>query len=245
MPTAASGMTGNEIVSRVKNWFGNTDSAFQTYLEETLPLAEFDFCKRYDWDFLKRTNLSLTVSSGTEEYTLDSGTIGHYMAAEDVDVIYNETEGILLKKTTLETIRRFDTQKDDGTSTSNITHWAPSGDNKIIVYPGNAFEDTTLKVAGKITPVSLYTLTNYPTVPPRYQASLIALVIGMAAERENDPRAPQLMQKAEFMIQQDIRTDQSGQHGNDEPRIKHWKEAITDGIGGDLEPQWIKSLFRS
>lgn len=244
MPNDVSGFTGQEIVTYVMSFIGSQESAFQTFLEQTLPLAEFRFCKAHDWSFLNKTNLSLTVVSGTAEYDLSVANIGYYMAANDVRNIYSVTNGVYLKKTTVEQLRRGDPANDDGTSTSQLSHWAPVSDNKILIYPANAFADTTLKIDGKVSPVALSTLTNYPTIPYRFQESFINYIIGVALYRENDDRADAWKSMNIQAISQDIRSDmESVGGGADEPRMKHMNEAVFEGISGNLESLYNAWVF--
>lgn len=243
MPSSTYGLTGTEIVDHIIAYIGNESADFRTVVTTLLPLAEYRFCKTHDWKFLLQKNLSLTVASGTNEYTLDSSSIGYYMKADDVHSIYSTSSGIYLKKMSLEEMRRMDVKQDDGSTTTDIFAWAPSGDNKIIVHP-KTFEDTTLKIDGKITPSALLTLSNYPTIPFRYQESFIKYLLAQVMERENDSRADSVKQEAFLLMKADMQDDMSSSGGIDEPRIKHWWEASLDGVGGDLEPLWIASMFR-
>lgn len=239
MPNSTSGFTGNEIASRVQSFVGNYSSSFLTYVQQTLPLAEFRFCKMHDWKFLKRTGLSLAITNGTAEYDLSVATIGFYMAASDVESIYDETNGIYLKKVDLNQIRRLDPQTDDGSSTDNPVLWAEVRDNRIRIWPPS-IETGTLKIDGKVTPVALDNLANFPTIPYRYQESFIDYVIAMALERENDERAPGKKAEAMQLIRADIQDDMYNSGGNDEPRIKSMFEKRQDGIGANTD-WWIFS----
>lgn len=243
MPSNTLGFSGTEIVNRVKSFVGNNKTDFQTFVEQTLPLAEFRFCKVHPWRFLYKTNLSLTVVSGTNEYDLTTGSIGYYMSAEDVETIYDETNGVVLKKTTVKDLRRMDPKSDDGSSSDRITHWAPLSDNRIMVYP-KTFGVTTLKIDGKITPGALSTLSNYPTIPYRYQESFIEYVTAVALDKENDDRAQAKKAEASSMILEDIRDDLRSQGDVNEPRIRSMREAGFDGVGGaDLTSLYLDSLF--
>jgi hypothetical protein len=244
MPNSTSGFSGNEIVTYVKNWIGNQSSEFQTFMEQTLPLAEYRFSKAHDWKFLNKQNLSLTVASGTNEYTLNTAAIGFEMSADDLKSVVDTTQGIYLQKTTLETIRRMDTKQDDGSADSDLTHWAPVGDNTIIVHP-KTFQTTTLKLDGKITPTALHTLSNYPTIPYKYQDSFMQYCLALALKRENDDRADSEIQTFFALLKQDIANDMASRASSaDEPRMKMWWEAGLDGVGGNLEQQFLDSLFR-
>lgn len=243
MPSSTSGFTGSEIVSRVISYVGNNTSAFQTYVEQTLPLAEFRFCKTHPWRFLYKQNLSLSCTSGTNEYSLASGTIGYYMAAEDVHNVVDATNGRVLKKVDLKDLRRLDPKTNDGSATDELTHWAPVSDNTIMVYP-KTFANVTLKIDGWITPSALTTLSNYPTIPYRYQESFIEYVIAMALDRENDDRAATKKSEAMQLIMADVRDDLAGRGDVDHPRFRSWNESNVDGVGGaDLEQFYLNSLF--
>lgn len=229
-----SGFTGNDIVTRVQQYIGNYSSTFQTYIQETLPLAEFRFCKAHDWSFLRKTGLSLTITNGTADYTLDTSTIGYYMSAENVETLYDEDNGIVLKRIDLNQMRRFDPQNDDGSSTDTPTMWAPIEENKIRLWPGT-FASGTLKVDGKISPTALTNLANFPTIPFRYQESFIEYVIAMALDREDDVRAPQKKLEALSLIRQDIQDDMRQLSNVENPRIRHMREARFDGVGANIE----------
>lgn len=243
MPSSTLGFTGTEIVNKVISYVGNTKSDFQSYVEQLLPLAEFRFCKMHDWRFLNKQNLPLTVVNGTSEYTLNTGTIGYYMAADDVETIWDNTNGRVLKKVTLKDLRRFDPKKDDGSATDQPTHWAPVEDNKVEIYPPQ-FAGQTLRVDGKITPSALTTLSNYPTIPYKYQESFIEYVIAMALDRENDDRASTKKAEAVELIKLDIKNDVSSKGDIDSPRLRSEREAAVDGVGGSSEKDYFNYLFR-
>lgn len=234
MPSAQYGFSGNEIVSRVQSYVGNYSNAFQTYIQQTLPLAESRFCKAHDWKFLHKTRLPLTISNGTAEYTLDSTTIGFYMSADDVSLIFDETNGRVIKRVDLQEIRRLDPDNNDGSATDEVQLWAPVGDNRILLWP-KTFESGTLRLDGKIRPTPLLTLTNYPTVPYHYQESLIEYIIALALDRENDDRAPIKRQEAQANIRVDILDDMGMKAEVETSRIRHMNEASQDGVGPNLD----------
>lgn len=234
MPSSSAGFTGNEIVSRVQSFVGNWSTSFLTFVQETLPLAEFRFCKMHDWKFLKKIGLSLTVTNGQSEYDLSVANIGYYMQVDDVESIYDVTEGIYLKKVDLNYLRRLDAEADDGSSASGPTMWAATGDNQITLYPA-IFKTGTLKIDGKITPVALQTLSNTPTIPYRYQEAFIEYVIAIALDRENDTRAASRKKEALQLIQLDINDDMASMANTDEPRIRSRFELV-DGAASMYNP---------
>lgn len=243
MPSNQYGFTGNEIVSRVVAYIGNVKQDFQTFLQQTLPLAEFKFCKMHDWRFLEKAELSLAITQGTTEYELTIATLGYNMAADDVQTITDEVNGRVLKKITLKDMRRFDPKNNDGTPSSQVTHWAPISDQRIKVYPPQ-FTTVTLKVDGKVTPGALSDLTQYPTIPYKYQETFIEYIIALMLDRENDDRAEQKKQDVLAMIKQDIQNDMSTIGDVDSPRLRSMREAYVDGVGGSAEKDWLNFLFR-
>jgi len=241
MPSSSTGFAGTEIVNRVVEFIGNTKTTFQTYVEQTLPLAEFRFCKIHDWSFLHKQNLSLTVTSGTNVYTLNTASIGFEMTAKDVETIFDPAQGRVLAKKTLKELRRLDPEVDDGSSSADIQYWAPVNDNQIMVWP-KTFRTTTLKVDGKISPTPLLTLSNYPTIPFRYQEGFIEYIIAIALQHENDDRFESQKNYAISLIQQDMQDDLTSGGNTEAPRMRSMNEAAVDGVGGS-DNAWIASLF--
>jgi len=232
MPNITQGFLYSEIVARVVNYIGNESSSFRTYVEQTIPLAEFRFCKLHTWSFLYKTGLSLNVTTGQAEYDLTVGTLGFFMAANDIEIIRSETDNLVLKKVDITEIRRLDADNNDGANTDTPSYWAIVGDNRIRIWPPT-FKNTTLKVDGKITPaapdVNSYSST-YPVIPYRFQEGFIEYVIAMALDRENDQRALQKKQEAMTIILQDIHSDLEL-----DTRIRSQEEFKYDGIGELLD----------
>jgi len=209
-PHATSGFSGSEIVSRILQFIGSTNSALQTYLENTLAMAEMRFCKMNDWTFLEKTALSLAVTAGTHEYTLNTAAIGFEMLAKDVHRIYDPTNKIVLTRIKLADIREIDPELNDGSSTNYPMHWAPIQRNKIKLYVPS-FANNTLKIDGKILPnvfnAGTSTMASYPTIPYEYQEGFIMYVTALALQHEDDDRYPIIMSTAAEMIKKDIQSD--------------------------------------
>lgn len=154
MPSITTGYSGSEVIELLKAYIGNQSDNFETYLSYELPLAEFKFCTMHDWSFLYVTGLGFDVTSGADVYALDPTTIGYYAAASDVIDVRDEDNNVILKKTTVDQIRRMDPNHDDGNVNNDvIRYWAPVGDNRIMVYP-RYFKTTNLQVDAKMTPAT-------------------------------------------------------------------------------------------
>lgn len=171
MPNINSGYSAAEVIQLLKDYIGNQSDNFESYISNEIAFSEFQYCKGHDWSFLYKTNLSLTVASGTNEYDLNTTTLGYYIAASDVISIWDATNNCLLKKTTTDDIRRRDPNDANGTTNAGIKLWAPAGDNRILVWP-KLYNTTTLKVDGKITPFVFPTLAvggiTYTGTAPDY-----------------------------------------------------------------------------
>ena len=237
MPSASSGLTGTEILEFIRQYVGNQSASFTSFMTTALPLAEYRFCKMHDWSFLNKVNLSLTVASGTDEYTLNTAAIGFEMAAADVTSLYSVAGNKTLKKTTLEHIRSLDPDQNDGSTSQYPQLFAASNDNKIVIWP-KTFAGTTLKIDGRITPTALLTLSNYPTIPFRFQESFIEYLKCIALDRENDDRAPQ--KKAEFaqLLRADIAADMAALGDTEEPRIKSAIELAQSSLNDPSYDFW-------
>lgn len=232
MPNITFGFTYSEIVSRVVNYIGNESSSFRSYVEQTIPLAEFRFCKLHNWSFLYKTGLSLSVTTGQPEYDLTVSTLGYFMAANDIELVRAESDNLVLKKVDITEIRRLDADNNDGANTDTPNSWAIVGDNRIRIWPPT-FKNTTLKIDGKITPsapdVGSYN-TTYSVIPYRFQEGFIEYIIAVALDRENDQRALQKKQEAMSIILQDIQSDLEL-----DARIRSQEEFRYDGIGELLD----------
>jgi hypothetical protein len=176
----------------------------------------------------------LTITNGTSEYELSAANLGYAMAAEDVETIYQPTEGVVLKRVDLNQLRRLDAEDDDGQADGHPQMWAPIDDFRIKLWPPT-FESGTLKVDGRTTEIQLLTLSNYPLIPFKYQESFIEYVIALALDRENDTRADNKKREAFGLIKQDIQDDLRQLSNVDNPRLRHWREARFDGHGTDFD----------
>lgn len=244
MPSITAGFTGDEVVARVVQYIGNSSSTFQSFVQQSVPLAIFRFCKMHDWSFLQKTGLSLTVSLGVAEYELSVANLtGFRMATGDVAIIRDETNNTILRKVDLAEIRRFDADNNDGSASEFPLAWAAVNDTTIRIWPPSV-QAGSLKIDGKITPnVPLTTsmtaaLSDSASggIPYKFQESLIEYVIAIALDRENDDRAPLKMQAAQALIRADILDDMASLGDALNPRIKSMQEINADGLSTRLVP---------
>lgn len=231
-----TGYTGNDIVSRVTNYVGNTSSTFRDYVRQAVPLAIFRFCKMHDWSFLRKTGLTLSTVTGQAEYDLSIANIGFLMAASDVETIRAEADGVVMKRLDLNQIRRLDAENSDGSVNDTPSHWAVVGDNTIRIWPPTV-KAMALKIDGKVTPTvpDPDSMTSAVPIPYKYQESLIEYVIALALDRENDDRAPLKKQEAMTLIRADILDDMRNLGDTENPRIRSLMESRFDGVNGNSD----------
>lgn len=231
MPSATQGFTRDELVTHIQNYIGNTSTNFQTWFQDTIWLAQYRFCKAHDWKWLDRQDLRLNLTSGTRYYNLDSASVGYYIRSEDIRRIWSEQSNQYVQPTTLDEIRRLDSNNSDGDGTSPIMYWAPAGgDNEIVVYP-RAFVDTFVRVDGRITPTPVLTGGAYLTIPIYAQDTFIEYLKALALDRENDQRAPAQKSAAFALIKNDIQDDRANLGGNDNPRMRSLQETQSGTVG--------------
>ena len=236
------GFSAKEVVDRVVSYVGNTSDNFETYVQQTLNFAQFRYCKLHDWDFLNKTNLPLVTDGSTTEYELDLTTIGFNMPASNVRQIWNPNGSKVLRKVESQEIRRIDPESDDGSTSSDLSHWAAVGEQRILLYPPS-YKAVTLRVDGKVLPTPLTDFTSEDpandvaarlTIPYKNQESFISYVEAICLDRENDDRWAQKKQEAFQLIRQDIQADEFRLGDNEAPRIRHWTEQAFDGNAQQL-----------
>ena len=228
------GLTYAEIVSHVAKYVGNQSADFLEYVRQTVLLAEQRYMKMHDWSFLRKTDLSLSVTSGTAEYNLTFSVSGknYTMAANEVETIRAEADNVVLKRVMLDEIRRLDPDNNDGSANDTPSYWAVAGQNRIRIWPPTT-KNITLKIDGKVSPEQpdYNSFGNeYPAIPVKFQEGFIEYVKAMALDRENDQRALQKKQEAMTLILQDIQSDLEV-----DDRIRSMEEFRYDGIGSLLD----------
>jgi hypothetical protein len=236
------GFSAKQILDRVVSYVGNTSDNFRTYAQDTLNLAQFKYCNAHDWDFLNKTDLALTTDGVTTEYELDLTSIGYNIPASAVRQLWNPDGSKMLRKVESQTIRRIDPESDDGSDSTDLTHWAEIGEQRILLYPP-LYKPTILRLDGKILPTPLTNFTSEDpsadvdarlTIPYRYQESFINYVEAICLDRENDDRWPAKRQLALQMIREDVQSDEFRLGDNMAPRIRHWQEQAFDGNAQQL-----------
>jgi hypothetical protein len=228
------GLTYAEIVSHVAKYIGNQSADFNEYVRQTVLLAEQRYLKMHDWSFLRKTDLSLSITTGTAEYDLAFTVSGknYTMAANEVETIRFEADNLVLKRVMLDEIRRLDPDNNDGSSNDTPTYWAVAGQNRIRIWPPTT-KNGTLKIDGKVVPEQpdYNSFGNeYPSIPVKFQEGFIEYVKAMALDRENDDRALAKKQEALTLILQDIQSDLEV-----DDRIRSLEEFRYDGIGSLLD----------
>ena len=142
LSNGALGFSGNDIVSRVVSFVGDTSSEFLTYMQDSLNLAQMRYCKAHDWFFLQRSDILITVNgtNGVNEYDLSSITdtiTGQNISiyTSNIAVIHMPYPGTVLRKITIEDLRRFDPEEVNGSTADSPSMWCPVSDTRLKIWP--------------------------------------------------------------------------------------------------------------
>lgn len=212
-----SGFTYAQIKEHIVKYIGNDSSEFADYVDDLIIMAEHRYFKMHDWSFTYRTNLALAVNPNSNQYFLNDGTIGAFMAAGDVETIRSDDDNVYLVKLELPQLRRLQIYNNDSAANVPPIYWAVAGDNKIQFWPDSP-KASVLRIDGKITPP--LDLTGAPQIPMRYQEAFIEYIKALALDRENDDRASNKKIEALGLIRQDIQDDMRSLGDTENPRIK-------------------------
>lgn len=120
--------TQGDMIDRIVTILGDTSTAFRTYLQESVPHVLHSLYDYHDWNFKHKTDTFNSVS-GTEEYDLSTPT-PDLRSSEDIELLYDKTNGVTLKKVDLKDIRRT-YPKEDTSGTPQF--YAPWGATSIIL----------------------------------------------------------------------------------------------------------------
>lgn len=231
------GFSAKQAIDLTIDYVGNCSADFEAYMQNIITIAQFRYCSLHDWSFLNKVDLPLVVDGVTTEYELDLTTIGFNMPASSVRQIWNPSGSHVLRKVESHVLRRVDPESDDGSSGTDVSHWAQIGDQRILLY-SPVYKPTTLRVSGKTLPTPLTDFASIDpasdvaarlTIPYRYQESFLEYLRAVALDRENDDRAQAVKTSALQLVRQDMQYEEERLGDNTAPRIRHWSEQAVDG----------------
>lgn len=103
-------LTRGNVIDRAAQLLGDDSTAFRTYAATSLNNILFELWDLHDWEFKHKTGSFNTVS-GTESYNLATSSTD-IRSAQDVEVMYDSTNGQVITKTDLKTIRQHYPKED-------------------------------------------------------------------------------------------------------------------------------------
>jgi len=122
-------LTRGNILDRVEGLLGNeTDTTARTWMETAYDNMLYALWDAHDWEFTHKQG-SFNTASGTEEYDLSSS-ITDIRSSNDLEVLYDSTNGTWLRKAELKNIRKTYPKQD---TSGKPTVYAPWGDKDIIL----------------------------------------------------------------------------------------------------------------
>ncbi len=221
-------LTRANVLDRAASLIGDDSTAFRTYAETALNNCLFYLWDIHDWEFKHKIGTFNTVS-GTESYNLATPT-PDIRSAQDIEVLYDKTNGRFLKKVDLKDIRKYNPQE---TSTSQPMSYAPWGTKTIYLHnnPDGIY-------------VMKYLYTSKPTLPtadandlettcalPDYMHHVIdKMTMAEMLLYTDDSRYAAIKQEIEqLLIPRAIAADMK--HLESTARFKFWDEELSHSGG--------------
>ncbi len=221
-----SSLTRGNIIDRVAAILGDTSTSFRTYLETSVNHTLHALWDFHDWEWKHKVDTFTTVA-GTESYDLSSVTTNKDIrSAQDIEVLYNKTEGGFLNKVDLKDIRK-NTPKED--SSGKPVVYAPWGTKTIFLHdePDAAYVMKMLYLAKCTTPTAdtdnLESVCGLPDYV-QYLFEKMVLAEGMLFFDDNR-RTAMLNEIATIWLPKAIQADMK--HLESGARFKFWEEELT------------------
>mgnify|MGYP000036761150 CR=1 FL=1 len=217
-------MTRGQLLDRCAKIIGDDSSDFRTTVAGGLDHMLFSLWDRHDWAFKHKTGTFTTVL-GTESYNLSSGT-PDLRSTEDLDVVYDKTNGLRLRKVDLRAVRKVYPKED---STGKPAQYASWGAKTIFLTPNpdGAYVIKFLYLSKPTLPTAdANDLETQCGLPDYVQFLFEKMVLAEAMLYSDDSRRPTILQELESIllpkaIEADMRHLESG------ARFKFWEEELS------------------
>lgn len=121
-------LTRGNLIDRCAAILGDTSTDFRTYLETSFNHVLFMFFDIHDWNFKHKSGTFSTVA-GTESYNLATSS-ADIRSSQDVEVLYDTTNGRFIDKVDLRDIRKR-WPKEDTSGKPKL--YAPWGSKTIVL----------------------------------------------------------------------------------------------------------------
>lgn len=197
---ATSGFTCNELILQAIATKGRTasdlisDTTLRDQLLQGLSIIQMDYSGRNDWNFLHSKG-TIPCISGTKEYTISG--------LDKMEILYDKTNRRIIHPATNKTMTRDDPSETRTGTPEIYSRW---GDQTIILQPT---PDTsyTIYYRAKILPTHLTSVSDYLTVPYKYQGTILHGLKAWFYDIVDDQRADRERQLFEQGIMQDWEKD--------------------------------------
>lgn len=218
-------LTCTQMISRVQSILGDDDTAFTTHLQGSLNNMLLAIWDMHDWEWKHKTGTFNTVA-GTEEYTLSSSA-ADIRSSQDIECLYDSTNGRVLSKVDLKEIRKKYPKHD---SSGQPTHYAPWGSKKIFLHqePDGIYVMKFLYLSKPTLP-STYSedLESSIGIPDYMHPLLEKMLLSEGMLYVDDNRYAATVQMfSSIMLRNAIKADM--RHVESNARFKFWEEELTD-----------------
>ncbi len=232
-------LTRGNILDRVASFLGNeSDTDFRTYLETSYNHMLYALWDAHDWEFTHKSGAFSTIA-GTESYDLTS-TVTDLRSANDIELLYDSTNGEWLRKRDLKAIRKTYPKAD---TSGKPKIYAPWGDKTIFLSdePDGVFAMKTLHKALPTMPATdASALEDVSGVPLyiQYLFEKLCLAEGMAFY-DDGRRTALLLEIDTRWLPKAIEADM--RHLEEGARFKFWEEEIA--ATGRSFDDFLRGLF--
>lgn len=239
-------LTRGNLIDRVVAILGDDSTEFRTYLETSFNHVLFSFFDMHDWNFKHKSGTFNTVA-GTESYNLATSSTD-IRSSQDVEVLYDSTNGTPITKVDLRDIRKH-WPKEDTSGKPRI--YAPWGSKTIILSdkPDGIYTMKYLYLAkATIATADANDLEDTLGIPDyvQYVVEKLLLAEGMLKYDDNRRRAlleeigtPLIPNSLMFnAVQADMKHLESG------ARFKFWEEELAasgNSFNDFLRATWFYS----
>jgi len=178
-------MDFSTMVDAVQDTVDDTSSSGEARIKRYLNWAQQDIASRKDWHWLKSSK-TLTTTSGTEEYSLDS-------TCHKVIAMKDETNETYLRPINARAFEVSEPYVDTSSDTGKPRYWYPSEidsseNQQVKFYPvPNGSYTIRYRFYKRLSDMSAD--TDVSRVPAKYHKLLVDFACGKYLQKEQDPQA--------------------------------------------------------
>ena len=224
-------LTRGSIIDRVAAVLGDNSTDFRTYMETSFNHMLYALYDMHDWEWKHKDGTFNTVS-GTEEYNLLTSS-PVIRSAQDVEIIYDKTNGRVLNKLDMNNLRKRYPKEDESGQPTSFAVW---NRNEITLHPnpnGIYVQKYLYLATATESTLDADTLNATLGLPPYIHYLFEKMCMAEGMFQYDDNRRNKLLEEIEVLWKpRAIEADMK--HLESNARFKFWEEELAaTGIGYD------------